>query len=377
MKCIIIYYRFYNEIDNGIVIGGIETYIHSLSKVLLNMSYSVNLIQASSKAFRKEYNGINIIGVPVKHMSIQRQKRELYSESLKNYNEKNDIIIFGADHCTIKNNIRNCVSIQHGISWDLPTRFLSQRSIFQSGILGQVKKWHIKREAIHNFDNCKNRVCVDYNFINWYRTMRDNNDNYRTWIIPNYADTVGESKLSETPIRIIFARRFTEYRGSILMAEVAKRIQEEISGIEFTFCGEGPEEINMRKILVNVRGIKFSSFKAEDAVKIHLQYHIAVIPSIASEGTSFAVAEAMAGGCAILATNVGGITNMIISGFNGHLIDPNLLDLYVGLKLLIMNKEYRDKIAQNGLNVSRNAFSYKEWSKRWEMVIASVSGRNL
>ena len=71
----------------------------------------------------------------------------------------------------------NSFAIQHGIHWDNP--YLKKDKLIPK---------YIYPKAIKNF---KKVICVDTNFINWYR---ERNKNYfasadKLVYIPNYADT--------------------------------------------------------------------------------------------------------------------------------------------------------------------------------------------
>ena len=57
--------------------------------------------------------------------------------------------------------------------------------------------------------------------------------------------------------------------------------------------------------------------------KLYKEADISIIPTLHSEGTSFTCLESMASQLPIIASNVGGLGNLIIDGFNGILINPN------------------------------------------------------
>ena len=161
-------------------------------------------------------------------------------------------------------------------------------------------------------------MCVDYNFLNWYRTtvIREPEE-HRIWVIPNFASIASAEqwrgrRYEQEPVRVLFARCFVEFRGTRLMAEAAVRLLVQHQTITFTFAGEGPDESWLRAKFAAEGRVAFTKYRADETLRIHLGHDVAVVPSMASEGTSLAVAEAMAAGCAVVATAVGGITNMII-----------------------------------------------------------------
>jgi len=99
------------------------------------------------------------------------------------------------------------------------------------------------------------------------------------------------------------------------------------------------------------------------------------VPSIASEGTTFSVAEAMAAGCAVVATHVGGITNMIIDGYNGLLIPPSAAALQAALERLINDGDLRRRLGQRAQQVAEASFGLERWRRQWTEVLTTVAGQ--
>jgi glycosyltransferase involved in cell wall biosynthesis len=104
-----------------------------------------------------------------------------------------------------------------------------------------------------------------------------------------------------------------------------------------------------------------------------MDHDIAIIPSLASEGTSLAVAEAMGSGCVVVATGVGGITNMVIDGYNGLLITPNVDSIVSAVETIINNPDSSIEVAINGYNTAKNAFCLQRWQQQWLSVIEKIS----
>jgi glycosyltransferase involved in cell wall biosynthesis len=93
-----------------------------------------------------------------------------------------------------------------------------------------------------------------------------------------------------------------------------------------------------------------------------------VIPTRYSEGTSLSCLEALASGKAVIATNVGGLADLILPDFNGLLIEPDEAALYAAICRLIDDPGLRERLAANGLQTAQ-AFGLATWQARWEQVI--------
>lgn len=69
--------------------------------------------------------------------------------------------------------------------------------------------------------------------------------------------------------------------------------------------------------------------------------------------------EAMAAHCAILCTNVGGMTNIVIDGYNGLMVSPTSEEIYIKLKQLVEDKQLRTNLAERGYDTVKISFNLK------------------
>lgn len=157
------------------------------------------------------------------------------------------------------------------------------------------------------------------------------------------------------------------------MAQAAKSLLKKYPHISFTFAGEGPDESWLKSQFAKGSRVSFTKYLPDEITDIHLKHHIAVVPSLASEGTSLSVAEAMACGCAVVATAIGGITNMIIDGYNGRLCMPTVEDLEKSIEEVISDRDLRKRISENAYETARNAFSKEKWEASWSRVIETIA----
>ena len=378
MKAAIFYYRYLDFNGEERQIGGIETYLHSLSELCIKLDIEPVIFQYGQKRFEKVVDNVRVIGLPVLEEREARRPVKAFWMASGEFDAKKDIVIFGADRHSVSYPGHRCVSIQHGIAWDLPNSYISTRKIWQNRWAGEMYKMLLIQRAIRNYKRCPNRVCVDYNFLNWYRTFLHVELTGRNWIIPNFAnipeaDVVEKAHVDDAGPKILFARRFNDYRGTRLMVPVAKSLLKKYPRISFTFAGEGPDESWLKEQFAAETRVIFTKYFPDDIVDIHLKHHIAIVPSIASEGTSLSVAEAMACGCAVAATAIGGVTNMIIDGYNGRLCLPSAKELEKCVEDLIVDKDRRKQIAENAYATAQSAFSKTKWEDSWTHVLQAIS----
>lgn len=379
-KMVIICLNFLDKEGGSRSIGGIQTYLYQLAKLGQTLNLMPVIVQCADIPFSKNIDGIEVVGVKVSYSKfLFMVKRQLYKSALSIIDNNNDVLIFGTEHLCVTSDSKKAICIQHGIDWDLPAHYLSRLS----------KKWMIyawlsKKIKAHasksNIKKVNTVVCVDYNYLNWYRACVVDFDISKFVVIPNFVDVSKKTLSSKNTsiknnndnINILFARRFYEYRGTRLMIKVTKRILDEFANVQITFAGEGPDYKLIHAEFKSNRRVFLKSYDPLNSVSFHSEYNIAVVPSMGSEGTSLSVAEAMAAGCAVVASNVGGITNMIINNYNGILISPTEEDVYKAIRSLITDSHLRNKLSNNAQEVVMNSFSIRRWQEQWTQIIKAL-----
>lgn len=365
-KVLIIYSQYLDKYGEKHMIGGVETYIKNLIPVCKDAGYTVHIYQKSNIQFSRDIDGAQVLGVQVKNKNI---KKELVAAASCNANFDKDILIFATDFQIVKNSFKKSIAIQHGIAWDISTSVPINNL---SNIFSIVKSSLRTFVKYNRYKNCKSLVCVDYNFVNWYRTqVAYVNTNLQ--VITNFTRIPYKNMRDKGEyVSIIFARRFVEYRGTSLFVEAICYLLERYDNLKITIAGEGPDEEWIRKKLGQYQNVNIIHFEADESIKIHQQYDIAVVPSLGSEGTSLSLLEAMASGCAVIATYVGGMSNIILNEYNGVLIEPTVSSLTVALEKLIIDYDFRIKIAENGYETVKKAFSLERWKKEWFTVLKNL-----
>lgn len=377
-----VYVDFLDSCGSRIRVGGVETYLATLSEMCLDVGWEPVLFQVSERHFERIVcGGLRVIGVPrPRRRRFQGMPTRLFRAALEHLDEKTDVLIFGTYRLSVRTSRINCISIQHGISWDV-SPFLARRPHwYEYGPMPWFTRQLRGAQRMREWRRCPNRVCVDYNFLNWFRAVHEGRMDGRNWVIPNFAPRVDRNDLhrrsrQQEEVRVLFARRFFPYRGTRILAEAASRLLPLFPHVRFTFCGEGPDEAFLRARFANQDRVQIDRFEYADSIKVHLQHDIAVVPSLGSEGTSLSLCEAMAAGCAVVATSVGGMTNMILNDYNGMLIQPNAADLFDALKYLIQNPQVRRGLGRRAYNIAQSTFGVDRWKRAWQRVIDEVQSQ--
>lgn len=235
-----------------------------------------------------------------------------------------------------------------------------------------IKSWR----TIKRLSNISEVVCVDYNFINWYRSLVAY-PRVKMTVIPNFCELPQFVPIKPTTcVNIIFARRFYPYRGTRLLTEALFMIIKEHPNVNLIIAGEGPDESFLKMSFSNIASsVRFIKYDSADSLAIHKDMHIALIPTLGSEGTSLSLLEAMAAGCVPICTNVGGMTNVILDHYNGIMISPDVESLYGAIKEVVENEKLREQLSKNAYNTACASFGLYRWQNAWQKVINKAVNR--
>tara|TARA_B100000963_G_scaffold303349_1_gene276563 strand:- start:4 stop:1224 length:1221 start_codon:yes stop_codon:yes gene_type:complete len=167
---------------------------------------------------------------------------------------------------------------------------------------------------------------------------------------------------------------FEPRKGHKFVLEAFKIVIEKVPEAHLLFAGYGSKkEIENVKDLVNDYGLKKNvhilGFR-EDKENILLQTEILIIGSQAYESFGYTAIEAMACKIPVVATNVGGLPEVVKDGEGGYCLDYN--DVFGYSKKIIellQNKSLRIEQGLKGYNRYRASFSANQMAKRYYQYI--------
>jgi glycosyltransferase involved in cell wall biosynthesis len=165
--------------------------------------------------------------------------------------------------------------------------------------------------------------------------------------LPLYPKTVRRHRPGE-PLVVGVVSHLTPEKGISYLVEAASLIPEANKNYRFVIVGEGaclPEikELVQKKGLDN---FEFTGFRS-DIPQLMSSFDIFAMPSL-SEGLSSAILEAMASSLPIVASNVGGIPELVKDGENGLLSPPaDPAALASAIQRLAENPEDSLRMGQN------------------------------
>lgn len=374
-KLIIVTPSFFDFTKKKMKIGGLETYIKDLAKLGLELHRETIIYQLDYKHNQNLeyiYDNICIVNFATNRSLLKSANQAAFDKIFYIHNSTDTKFVIATDQLDIRSKAKNVITIQHGIAFDIPGYLIK-------GLWGKNPIFHLINKTLRCLKNVSrfydtyHTVCVDYNYYNWFRTLGTVYPEYSIKVIPNYASSCISKEELQNKMekdrrikKIVFARRFVDYRGALLFGEVIISLLTKRNDIDVTFAGDGPLEEILKSKFSNISNVHFTSFSANDSVEFHKQFDIAVVPTIYSEGTSLSLCEAMAAGCVPIATHVGGMTNMILDGYNGFLVYPSVSSVYDCLvRCLSLSTEKFNSILQNSYESCIAALFIDNWKQKW------------
>jgi glycosyltransferase involved in cell wall biosynthesis len=351
---------FFDLNGNDLYLGGAERYLLELAKIIRKMGYTVSVYQHGNYEWVRFYQDLKVRSIVANDDYLVLNQR--FHEQV----EQGVLTIYFAFFLAAPLCYRPSIGISHGIFWDNNT-YMESAGKFEYNIMIEP--------ALRAVANCSKLVSVDTNTINWLRTMSYDAAE-KCIYLPNFVD-FEQFKVSPKDrngnLVILYPRRLYKARGFDLIAKIVPTLLEKYANIEFHFVGQA-NELEAKQVLDLLRKypsrVRWYKLPLDDMYKAYQTADIVIIPTKNSEGTSLSCLEAMACGKPIIATDVGGLPNLIIDGYNGLLIKPDSQELMEKIEVLINNRHLRDEIGKNAALVSRR-FDLKIWQQKWHKILSS------
>jgi glycosyltransferase involved in cell wall biosynthesis len=95
-----------------------------------------------------------------------------------------------------------------------------------------------------------------------------------------------------------------------------------------------------------------------------------------NEAVPLAMIEAGYAGLPVIATNVGSMSDVVVDGVNGYLVETNMNDIFEKTLLIATNPSLRDQMGTNGRNLAIQHFSVKAMISKHEEIYSQLMGRS-
>ena len=313
-------------------IGGIAQHVRGLEKYLTNTGNNVDILSSD-----------NSFTLPIKGL---KNPSFMLSSSLKTrFMKKYDIIhahnIPSAK--AMKNAKGKKILTIHGI-------FSEQIDILHGKTTGNISKKYehealtwadaitvISKEAFDHYTNLGYTVFQVPNAINVTSLEMNENKKYQK--------------------QVIFVGRLSNEKGIDSLISIAQQLSDDIHLI---ILGAGPEEQKIKDLTKIHKNIHFLGYQNKKETILLIRGSDVLIQPSLQEGISSTLLEAMVCKTAIIASNVGGNTELIQNNVNGIILDPKDIDSFIQQILYLLNNEQsRQLLVENAFKTVKKY----DWSQ--------------
>lgn len=340
--------------------GGGERYCLTLGTLLRELGFEVTFYQAAYERFEGDCYGFKVISIPFGESYSEFQVG--ISTAFHDLTADYDHVIYNIAEFASGPVRQDAILICHGIWFDHnnyppPTNY-------------RTSEWfaHLYR----SFSQPRKVISVDTNVINVIRALWPELVERFTYV-PNWVNTEvfhPPEQRDRSQVTVLFPRRSQINRGSRMLGAI---LEEVSNNCRIRWVGEGEDEESeiIKAVARRDPRLEFYAATFEQMPRFYQEADICVISTIGSEGTSLSCLEALASGCAVVSTNVGGLPNLIQPEVNGLLVDPQPGQIAAAIDRLIDNDEERAYYQQAGPRTAAT-FSQAIWQQRWTDLLVGL-----
>lgn len=213
----------------------------------------------------------------------------------------------------------------------------------------------------------------------------------KVWVIHNgiMIDERGKSNLEKSNLELIKSDsnskvvgtvgRLEPEKGHEYFLKAASQVLNDHPNTEFWIIGAGSREEELKKLAANLHietHCKFLGFRA-DATDLVQEVDVYVLSSL-TEALPLALLEAMAKGKPVVATQVGGVPEIVDHEVNGWLVGAgDAEELAKGIGYLIQNPEQAQTLARKGQETVLEKFDARLMAKKTERLYQELRDKRL
>ena len=228
-------------------------------------------------------------------------------------------------------------------------------------------------------------------FIANYRLRSERVITIHNGIDVEYFDKLRDSSNNHQPLRekwdltsddfvIGFIGRLVVGKGLSDLLKAMRLVISQHSKCFLLIVGKGPRTNYLRRKIVGL-GIEDNVILAgyrSDIPEILSEIDVLALPSL-SEGLPLSVIEAMAAGKAVIATPVGGVTEIIVSGETGLLVEPKKPEAIAdAISQLLIDIKLRRNLGANAKEFIKHDFDSQVMYKKYEQAYRNlVQSKNM
>ncbi|NJL10438.1 MAG: glycosyltransferase family 4 protein [Calothrix sp. SM1_7_51] len=181
----------------------------------------------------------------------------------------------------------------------------------------------------------------------------------------------------DSPPTAVFAGRLVWEKGVDLLLQAFAKVIAQIPDARLLLAGDG-KELDALTVLVAQLGLEKNVFLLGHLSRTEMEEKFAsswvqVVPSRWAEPFGIVAAEAMMRGTAVIASNAGGLSEIVCHGKTGFLVPPNNVEaLAKALVDILENREFAEKLGAAGRELALRNFSETSFVDKFIQIYSNI-----
>lgn len=356
-------------------LGGIERYIDNFMKQIVKLGYHPILVTSNHDNLKEkeEINGVIIYRIPIYNLFKKRYPIPKHNKTLKRILKELEEYKFSAIIVNTRFHLTSHIGANYGRKHNIPVYLIEHGSNFVT-LDNKFLDFFANRYEKFLTWKIKNKIKAFYGVSKscseWLKKLKINSSG--VWYNSIEYNLPLPKRKEHKDVVFIYAGRLIKQKGVINILNAFSKLEKEYNNIHLYIAGDGPE--------FNDYTTKFKSKKIDFLGKIDfktlLNYYsksdILLYPPLWPEGLPTSILEAGLMRCCVIATNQGGIKEIIENGKNGIIVNPDSESLYNAMKELIKDNNLLKKYANEINKTIKIKFSWENTSKK---ILGDIYGK--
>jgi glycosyltransferase involved in cell wall biosynthesis len=182
---------------------------------------------------------------------------------------------------------------------------------------------------------------------------------------------------------ILFTGRFLDWKHTETVIETARLLKNDKIICKVSLIGDGPEREKLKNLVnkYNLNDcVEFLGVKTHrDVMQMMAEHEIFMFTSDYQEGWGAVLNEAMANGCAVVASSAAGSTPFLVKhNQNGKIYKyGNHIEAFKAVKELFLNKEETERFCKNAIQTIENEYNGEIAAKRLVQAVKEFNDTGL
>ena len=162
--------------------------------------------------------------------------------------------------------------------------------------------------------------------------------------------------------------QLNQMKGHLFCLQALTMLKDEGMNLEVYLVGDGAERGHLEEFCRDNGITAHFPGNVHDVSNYYEKFDVFIHPSL-SEGFGMVIVEAMSFGLPVIATNVGGIPEIISNGQNGLLVDSSSAEsIKEALALLLSDEAMRRRLSENALSTYSEKYTFRNYIQRLESI---------